>query len=70
MVNINSVKFNSNHSEITANLKMSSNKCAITVPYKVDTESNGNIMPFYSYKNYFLGQQLRSWLQQKMQNLK
>ena len=35
MVNMNSVIFNSNHSTI-ANLKISSNKATIMVPYKVD----------------------------------
>ena len=28
----------------------------LTAPYKVDTGSDGNIMPLYIYKNYFLGQ--------------
>ena len=54
MVNINSIRFNSNHSAIIANLKASSNTVVITVPYKVDTGSNGNIMPFYMYKKLFL----------------
>ena len=44
MVNINCFRFNSNHSAIIANLKASSNKTVITVPYKVDMSSNGNIM--------------------------
>ena len=60
MVNINLVGFNSNHSTIIANLKTPLNKVVITMPYKVDTDSNGNIMPIYMYKNYFLGQQLSS----------
>ena len=34
-VNINSVRFNSNDSAILANLKTSSNKVIIMVPYKV-----------------------------------
>ena len=36
MVNINSINFNSNHSTIIANLKTSSNKATIMVPYEVD----------------------------------
>ena len=40
MVNINSVNFYANHSIITANLKTSSNKVIITVPYKVNTGSD------------------------------
>ena len=46
MVNINSIRFNSNHFTIIANLKTSPNKVVITVPYKVDTGSIGYIMPF------------------------
>ena len=46
MVNINSVNFNSNHSTMIANLKTSSNKANIMVPYKVDKGSDGNIMAF------------------------
>ena len=33
MVNINCIRFNSNHSAIIANLKTSSNKIVITLPY-------------------------------------
>ena len=51
--NTNSVKWNSNHSTIIANLKTSSNKVVITVPYKADTGSDGNIMPLYIYKKFF-----------------
>ena len=60
MVNINSVRFNSNHSAIITNLKTSLNKVVITMPYKVDTGSDRNIMPFDMYKNDFLGQQWNS----------
>ena len=45
--------FNSNHSVITANLKTSSNNVIITVPYKIDTSSNGNVMPLHIYKKVF-----------------
>ena len=55
MVKINSVRFNSNHSTIIANLKTSSNKVVITVPCKVDMGSSGNIIPFYMFKNSFPG---------------
>ena len=41
MVNINSVRFNSNHSAILANLNTSSKKVTITVHYKVVTGSDG-----------------------------
>ena len=50
MVNLNFVKFNSNCSAIVANLKLSSNKIIIMVPYKVDMGSDGNIMPLCIYK--------------------
>ena len=66
-VNINSINFNSNHSVITANLKTSSNKVIITVLHKVDTCTDGNILPFHIYKSYFLGQQKSSWQQQGVQ---
>ena len=44
MVNINPINFNSNHSTIIGNLKTSSNKGTTLVPYKVDTDSDGNII--------------------------
>ena len=53
MVNINSGRFNFNHPAIIANLKTLSNNIVITVPYKDDMSSNGNIMPFYIYKKLF-----------------
>ena len=52
-VNINSIRFNFNLSAIVANLKTLSNKVPITTPYKIHTGSDGNIMPFYIYKNLF-----------------
>ena len=52
-VNIHSINFNSKHSVVAANLKTSSNQARITVPHKVDTGSNGNIMPLYLYKKVF-----------------
>ena len=36
-----------------ANLKTSSNKLVITVIYKVDIGSDGNIMPLHIYKKLF-----------------
>ena len=66
-VNINSVNFNSNHSAIIANLKTSSNKTAIMVPYKVDTGSDGNIIPLNIFTKLFNVQQWISVQQQKMQ---
>ena len=56
-VNIKSIRFNSNHSAIIANLKTSSNKIIITVLHKIYTGSDGNIIQFYMCKKYFLGQQ-------------
>ena len=47
--------FNSKWLVITANLKTSSNQVSITVPYKVDTGSDGNIMPLHLYKRLFPG---------------
>ena len=53
MVNIYSIYFNNKHSVITSNLKISSNQVSTTVPYKVDTGSDGNIMSLHIYKNLF-----------------
>ena len=53
MVNINSFIFNRKQSVITANLKASSNQVSIIVPYKVDTGSDGHIMPLHLYKSLF-----------------
>ena len=50
MVNINFIRFNSNHSAIIAKLKTSSKQATITVPFKVYTGCNGNIMPFNVFK--------------------
>ena len=36
---------------------MLSNQVSVVISYKVDTGIDGNIMPLYLYKNYFLGQQ-------------
>ena len=53
MVNVNSISFNSKCSIITANSKTSSNQARTTVLYKVDTGSEGNLMPLHIYKKLF-----------------
>ena len=53
MVSIDSIQFNKNHSVLTANLKMAAGHNKIVVAYKMDTGSNGNIMPFHVYKKLF-----------------
>ena len=53
MVNINSVSFDSNHSTIIADLKTSSNKATIVVPYKLDMGNDGSIMPFNIFTKLF-----------------
>ena len=53
MININSIRFSSNHSTVIANLKTSFYKVAITVPQKVDTGSIRNKIPFCIYKVLF-----------------
>ena len=45
--------FNSKQLVITANLKILSNQVYIIVPYKVDTDSDGSIMPLHLYKRLF-----------------
>ena len=52
-VSINSIQFNKNHSVLTANFKMSAGQSNIMVPYKLDTDSDGNIMPLQMYKKLF-----------------
>ena len=52
-MNINSIHFNKNCFVITANLKTSANLNNVMVPYKVDTDSDGNIMPLHIYKKLF-----------------
>ena len=54
MVNIDSIQFNKNHSVFTANLKMAAGYNKIVVSYKIDTGSDGIIMPFHVYKKYSL----------------
>ena len=49
-ININSITFNSRPSVIAANLNTSSSQATSVVPYKVDSGSNGNIMPFHIFK--------------------
>ena len=53
LVNINSIHFNKNHLVIKK-LKMSAGINNVIVTYKVDTGSNGNIMPLHIYKKLFL----------------
>ena len=66
MVNINSIIFNSKWLVITANLKTSSNQVSILVPYKVDTGSDGNIMPLHLYKRLFPSATKNNWQQPKI----
>ena len=54
-VNINSVSSNYNHFTIIANLKTSSNKTSIVIPYKIDMGSVGNIMLFNIFTELFPG---------------
>ena len=49
-VSINLIQFNRNCSILTANFKMLAGQSNILVPYKIDTGSNGNIMPLHVYK--------------------
>ena len=49
-VSINSIYLNKNQSLITAHLEMQVGKTTIEVPYKIDTGSEGNLMPLYIFK--------------------
>ena len=57
--NINSIHFNKKHSVMPAKLKMSAGINNVIVPRKVNTGSNGNIMPLHIYKRLF--PRLTSW---------
>ena len=50
LVSINSIQFNKNCPVLTTNLKTSAGQSNIMVPYKIDTGSDGNIMPLHVYK--------------------
>ena len=52
-VSINLIYLNRNQSLITAYLKMQGGKTITEIPYKIDTSSEGNIMPFYIFKKLF-----------------
>ena len=52
-VSINSLYLNRNWSLITAHLKMQVGKMVTEIPYKIDTSSEGNIMPLYIFKKLF-----------------
>ena len=52
-MSINSIQFNKNHFVLSANLKLSAGQRTIIVPYKIDTGSNGNIMPLHVYRKLF-----------------
>ena len=49
-VSINSIYLNRNQSLITAHLKMQAGKTATEIPCKIDTGSEGNIMPLHIFK--------------------
>ena len=51
-VSINSVHMNKNFSVLTVKLEMCTGD-KLTVPYKIDTGSDGNIMPWYIFKKLF-----------------
>ena len=52
-VSINSVHMNKNWSLLTAKLKTCTGNNKLTVPYKIDTGSDGNKMPWYIFKKLF-----------------
>ena len=54
-VNINSVCFNKSCSMLTAKLEMFVDNNNMVIPYKIDTGSDGNLMPWYILKKLFPG---------------
>ena len=51
--NINAIHFSKNPSTITAKLKTLVGINYVIVPYKVDTDNDGNIMPLHIYEKLF-----------------
>ena len=51
-VSINLTYLNRNRSLITAHLITQVGKTVTEIPYKIDTSSEGKIMPLYIFKNY------------------
>ena len=49
-VSINSVYLNNKWSLITTNLEMQFSENTVKIPYKIDTGSEGNLMPLYIFK--------------------
>ena len=70
MVNINSIKFNSNCSAKIANPKSSSIKVVITVPFKIDIGSEVNLMPLYIHKKLFPRATLDQFMATRDTNIK
>ena len=52
-VSINSVYLNRNRSLITAQLEIQVGETTLEVSYKIDTGSEGNLMPLYIFKKLF-----------------
>ena len=52
-VSNDSVHLNRNWSLIIAHLEMQAGKNIIEIPHKIDTGSEGNIMPLYIFKKLF-----------------
>ena len=52
-VNINSVYMNRNQLMLTAKLDKHAGNNKIAIPYKIDTQSDGNIIPWYIFKKLF-----------------
>ena len=52
-VSINLVHMNKYWSMLTAKLEIHTSDNKLTVPYKIDTGSDGSIMPWYIFKKLF-----------------
>ena len=53
MVSVDSVHMNKNWSLLMAELEMCADDNKIIIPYKIDTGSQGNIMPWHIFKRLF-----------------
>ena len=52
-VSTNSIHMNKNWSMLSAKLDMHTGNNKLTIPYKIDTGSDGNIMLWYIFKKLF-----------------
>ena len=68
MANINSFNFDGIHSVIIAKLETSCSQTYVIIQYKIDTDSDGNIVPYHIFSILFPREIMSSWWQQKQEH--